>query len=110
MMVMQMKNFQIELSEEVLNRFVAEASAKIADGRAVFTSHEEASKVMRDAKDRIKGKAAASERAGEYIAGVESVLTYQDPAIRITERIGDTESVMEFATAEDYKVWKSLNP
>lgn len=109
---MQMKNFQIELSEEVINHFAAEALAKIADGSAVFTSHEEACKVMRDAKDRLKATVAGIAgtaspiQASEYITGMASGFM----AISITVRSGDLECVMEFATSEDYKVWKSLNP
>lgn len=30
------------------------------------------------------------------------------PAIRIVDTLGDSEHVMEFATAEDYKIWKEL--
>ena len=80
--------------------------------REAFTPHEEASKVMREAKDRLKASvaciagAASPIQASEYITGMASGFM----AISITERNGDLECVAEFATAEDYKVWKSLNP
>lgn len=115
-MVMQMENFEVELNEKMLEHVTDEALAKIADGSAVFTPSDQARKVMREEMDRIKARvagiagAASSVESSEYITGVASGFVYPEPAIRITERIGESEQVMEFATAEDYKVWKALNP
>lgn len=37
-----------------------------------------------------------------------TVFSYKAPAIMITERNGDIEKVLEFATAEDYAAYKRI--
>lgn len=37
-----------------------------------------------------------------------AVVNYKAPAIMITERNGDTEKVLEFATADDYAAYKRI--
>lgn len=37
-----------------------------------------------------------------------TVFSYKSPAIMITERNGDIEKVLEFATAEDYAAYKRI--
>lgn len=37
-----------------------------------------------------------------------TVFSYKAPAIMITERNGDNENVLEFATAEDYAAYKRI--
>ena len=38
----------------------------------------------------------------------QTVFSYKAPAIMITERNGDIEKVLEFATAEDYAAYKRI--
>lgn len=38
----------------------------------------------------------------------QTVFSYKAPAIMITERNGDTEKVLEFATADDYAAYKRI--
>lgn len=38
----------------------------------------------------------------------QTVFSYKAPAIMITERNGDVEKVLEFATADDYAAYKRI--
>ena len=48
--------------------------------------------------------------SGEIGFSVGSVgcMPLRTPAITIIKRVGDTEIIHEFATADDYKAWKEL--
>jgi hypothetical protein len=48
-----------------------------------------------------------SESVKEFSPAV-SAFQFQQPAIRITERIGESEIVYEYATLEDYKGWREI--
>ena len=70
-------------------------------------SHEEAKSIMDAKKDEIRGN--ASPLVGGIVGETSAFLSaYERPAIVITDRIGDAESTIEFATAADYKAWKEL--
>ena len=84
--------------------------ASISDAcevKGTLHSHEAAKDIMEARKAEIRSNASplvggACGSASAYISA------YQRPAIVITDRIGDAESTIEFATAADYKAWKEL--
>ena len=70
-------------------------------------SHEEAKAIMEAKKAEIRGE--ESPLVGGIVGETSALLSaYERPAIVITERVGDAESTIEFATAADYKAWKEL--
>lgn len=72
--------------------------------KGVLHSHEEAKAIMEAKKAEVRGE--ASPLVGGTVSSFLSA--YERPAIIITDRIGDAESTLEFATAADYKAWKEL--
>ena len=53
----------------------------------------------------------SNEKEGLAVNSISSSIgnfSYKAPAIIITERNGDTEKVLEFATAEDYAAYKRI--
>ena len=75
--------------------------------KGALHSHEEAKAIMEAKKAEIR--ANASPLVGGIVGEASALLSaYERPAIVITDRIGDAESTIEFATAEDYKAWKEL--
>ena len=70
-------------------------------------SHEAAWRIVEAEKAEICSN--ASPLVGGSCGGASAyVSVYQRPAIVITERVGEAESTIEFATAADYKAWKEL--
>ena len=75
--------------------------------KGTLHSNEAAKAIMEARKAEIRGE--ASPLVGGIVGEVSSFISaYERPAIVITDRIGDAESVIEFATAADYKAWKEL--
>ena len=69
--------------------------------------HETAKSIMEAEKAEICS--SASPLVGVACGGASAYISaYQRPAIVITERVGEAESTLEFATAADYKAWKEL--
>ena len=72
--------------------------------KGTLHSHEAAKDITEARKAEICGN--ASPLVGGTVSSFLS--SYERPAIVITDRIGDAESTIEFATAADYKAWKEL--
>lgn len=72
--------------------------------KGTLHSHEAAKAIMEAKKAEIRSN--ASPLVGGIVSSFLSA--YERPAIVITDRIGDAESTIEFATAADYKAWKEL--
>ena len=83
------------------------SAAKQPVSEASTKSHGEAKAIMEARKAEIRGE--ASPLVGGIVGEVSSFISaYERPAIVITDRIGDAESTIEFATSADYKAWKEL--
>lgn len=75
--------------------------------KGTLHSHEAAKAIMEAKKAEIRSN--ASPLVGGACGGASAYISaYQRPAIVITERVGEAESTLEFATAADYKAWKEL--
>ena len=77
------------------------------EAKGTLHSHEAAKSIMEGEKADIRSN--ASPLVGGACGGASAYTpAYQRPAIVITERAGEAESTLEFATAADYKAWKEL--
>ena len=75
--------------------------------KGTLHSHEAEKAIMEAKKAEIRSN--ASPLVGGIVGEASALLSaYERPAIVITDRIGDAESTIEFATAADYKAWKEL--
>ena len=75
--------------------------------KGTLHSHEAAKSIMEGEKAEIRSN--ASPLVGGIVGEVSSFISaYERPAIVMTERVGEAESTIEFATAADYKAWKEL--
>ena len=75
--------------------------------KGALHSHEAAKAIMEAKKAEIRSNASPLV-GGDCGAASAYISAYQQPAIVITERVGEAESTLEFATAADYKAWKEL--
>lgn len=75
--------------------------------KGTLHSHEAAKAIMEAKKAEIRSNASPLV-GGDCGAASAYISAYRRPAIVITERAGEAESTLEFATAADYKAWKEL--
>lgn len=83
------------------------STAKQSVSESSTKSHGEAKAIMEAKKAEIRSNASPLV-GGDCGAASAYISAYQQPAIVITERAGEAESTLEFATAADYKAWKEL--